>query len=128
MATALELTREEWEPYIQGMARRTAPAGPSPHKQQERQALLRRVRQAAEQLKQQFGVSRVILFGSLAHTAWFVDDSDVDLAVDGLAPADYWKAWQLVEAVVEVRPVDLVDYQTASDSLRAAIDRSGIEL
>lgn len=127
MPTALELSREEWEPYIQGSARRPAPVV-LPQESQQREQILEYVRLAAAQLKQQFGVRRVILFGSLAHIAWLDDDSDVDLAVDGLAPADFWDAWRLVEKIIQRRAVDLVDYQVASDSLRATIERTGIEL
>jgi len=35
-------------------------------------------------LKSRFGARRVVLFGSLAHAAWFAPHSDVDLAVEGL--------------------------------------------
>lgn len=128
MATALELPREEWEPYLRGWTGRAAPAALDPEAVKRREALLERVREAALALKARFGVRRVILFGSLAHEAWFIDDSDVDLAVEGLHAADFWAAWRLAEEVVAVRRVDLVDYEVASEGLRAAIDRSGVEL
>jgi predicted nucleotidyltransferase len=69
-----------------------------------------------------------VLFGSLAHAAWFVADSDVDLAVEGLAGVDYWRAWRLVEDVIGDRLVDLVEIETAGESLRQAIERYGVEL
>ena len=87
-----------------------------------------RVRQAAGMLKAQFGVRRVILFGSLAHTTWFPRESDVDLAIEGLACDDYWRAWRAVEDVVADREVDLIEIETATDSLRGAIERHGVEL
>jgi predicted nucleotidyltransferase len=89
---------------------------------------MRRVRQAADALKARFGVRRVVLFGSLAHEAWFVPDSDVDLAVMGLRTEDYWRAWRLAEDIIADRPVDLIDVETAVDSLRRAIERHGVEL
>lgn len=128
MPTALELTREEWESYLRDGVRRAAPAAPDPGAVKQREALLERVRKAAAQLKARFGVRRVVLFGSLAHEAWFLDDSDVDLAVEGLRSADFWAAWRLAEEVIAVRRVDLVDYEAASDGLRAAIDRHGVEM
>jgi predicted nucleotidyltransferase len=128
MPTALELTREEWETYLRGWTGRAAPATLDPEAVKRREALLERVREAALALKARFGVRRVILFGSLAHEAWFMDDSDVDLAVEGLRAADFWAAWRLAEEVVAVRRVDLVDYEVASEGLRGAIDRSGVEL
>jgi predicted nucleotidyltransferase len=94
----------------------------------EREQLLHRVRQAAAALKARFDVHRVVLFGSLAHEAWFVPDSDVDLAVEGLPSKDYWRAWRLVEDMIIERPVDLIDMETATASLRRAIERYGVEL
>jgi len=79
-------------------------------------------------LKARFGVRRVVLFGSLAHAAWFVPDSDVDLAVEGLVDGDYWEAWRLVEEVIGDRPVDLIEIERAGESLRRAIERYGVEL
>jgi len=87
-----------------------------------------RVREAAEALKARFDVRRVVLFGSLAHEAWFVPDSDVDLAVEGLASDDYWRAWRLVEEIIGDRLVDLIEIETAGESLRRAIERYGVEL
>ncbi|MFQ3631065.1 nucleotidyltransferase family protein [Roseiflexus sp.] len=45
----------------------------------------------AVMLRETFGATRVILFGSLA-TERFSARSDIDLAVEGLAPADYFPA------------------------------------
>ena len=94
----------------------------------ERARLLARVREAAAVLKARFGVRRVVLFGSLAHGAWFVPDSDVDLAVEGLASIDYWRAWRLVEEIIGDRLVDLIEIEKAGESLRRAIECYGIEL
>jgi predicted nucleotidyltransferase len=69
-----------------------------------------------------------VLFGSLAHEAWFAPDSDVDLAVEGLASDDYWRAWRLAEEIIGDRLVDLIEIETAGESLRRAIERYGIEL
>jgi predicted nucleotidyltransferase len=100
----------------------------SPEERRERDRLLMRVRQAAGMLKAQFGVRRVILFGSLAHTSWFSRESDVDLAIEGLTSDVYWRAWRAVEDIIADREVDLVEIETAKDSLRGAIERHGIEL
>ena len=128
MPTALELSREEWKRYRGGLTRRAARVGLAESEHAEREQLLHRVRQAAAALKARFDVRRVVLFGSLAHEAWFVSDSDVDLAVEGLRAKDYWRAWRLVEDIVADRPVDLIDMKTATDSLHRAIERQGVEL
>ena len=128
MPTALDLTREEWKSYLEAARRRPAPAGLTPAEQHERERLLDRIREAATVLKTRFGARRVILFGSLAHAAWSTPDSDVDLAVEGLVGEDYWRAWRVLEAIIEDRPVDLIETEMAGESLRRAIQRHGVEL
>jgi predicted nucleotidyltransferase len=86
------------------------------------------VRRAAEALKARFNVRRVLLFGSLAHEAWYASDSDVDLAVQGLSAHDYWRAWGVIEDIITERSVDLVDLDAAPASLRRSIERDGVEL
>ncbi len=103
MPTALELPRDQWTPYLDAARRRPLPKGMSPEECRERDRLLMRVRQAAGMLKAQFGVRRVILFGSLAHTSWFSRESDVDLAIEGLTSDVYWRAWRAVEDVIADR-------------------------
>ncbi len=126
MPTALELAREGWKPFLEA-ARHRRPM-PVQEEHPERQRLLSRVGQVAEALKTCFGVRRVILFGSLAHGAWFAPDSDVDLVVEGLAEEAYWEAWRLAEEIIGDRPVDLIEWETAGESLRRAIERYGVEL
>ena len=128
MPTALELTREGWKSYLEAVRHRPASPEPTPAERRERERLLARIREAATALKTRFGVRRVVLFGSLAHEAWFVPDSDVDLAVEGLAGDDYWEAWRLVEEVIGDRLVDLIEIEMAGESLRRAIERYGVEL
>lgn len=128
MPTALELTREEWRPYLVAARGHLSPTASPAYDHPGRQHLLLRIKEAVIVLKQRFGVRRVVLFGSVAHPAWFTSDSDVDLAVEGLAPADFWEAWRVVEDIVADRPVDLVEVETARPSLIKAIERYGIEL
>lgn len=128
MPTALELSREGWKHYMEAASRRLEPVAVRPEVEETRKQLLTRVHKAAAALKSRFAVRRVVVFGSLAHAAWFVSDSDVDLAVEGLAPKDYWQAWKMVEEIISDRSVDLVEIEAARESLRQAIERDGIEL
>ncbi len=128
MATARDLTREEWKRY-RGPASHGAEAPELTREEQEaRERLLARVRAAAALLKTRYAVRRVILFGSLAHGAWFTPDSDVDLVVEGLAGTDYWQAWKRVEEVLSDCPVDLIEIEGVGESLRRAIERYGVDL
>jgi len=100
----------------------------TPAEQRERERLLDRIREASTAVKTRFGARRVVLFGSLAHAAWFTVDSDIDLGVEGLADDAYWQAWRLVEEIIGDRSVDLIEIETAGESLKRAIERYGIEL
>src|SRR5574341_1743645 len=128
MPTALELTREEWQPYIEAARRRPPPPGPTPAEERERTQLMARVQEVSAALKARFGVRRVMVFGSLANPDWFSPDSDVDLAVEGLAVEHFWAAWRLAEEIIADRPVDLIEIETAQASLLQAIQRYGIEV
>ena len=128
MPTALELNREEWRTYIRPAQARAEPPEVKPDEAEVYDRLLARLRRASEALKRQFGVRRVVLFGSLAHPGWFIPDSDADIAIEGLNPKDYWEAWRLVEEIIDDRPVDFIEMERASDSLRRSIERHGIEL
>ena len=128
MPTALELTREEWQLYIDAARQRPIPPKPSPVQQHQRERLMARVREVSDALKARFGVRRVLVFGSLVKAEWFGPDSDVDLAVEGLAPEDFWEAWRVAEEIIAERPVDLVEIETAKESVSQAIHRYGVEL
>lgn len=128
MATALELSRERWQDYVEAARQRPQAPALTPTEHRARQQLLQTAHQAATLLKTRFYVRRVVLFGSLAHQAWFSLDSDVDLAVEGLQGRSYWEAWRAVEDLFADCAVDLIEIEAAAPSLRQAIERHGIEL
>ena len=108
MPTALELTHEEQKFYLEAVSRQPAAPELTPEEHRSREQLLERVRRAAAVLKHRFHARRVLLFGSLAHAAWFTAGSDVDLAVEGLDSKDFWKDWVTVEEIIGNRPVYLI--------------------
>ena len=64
-----------------------------------------RARRIARSLRERFGGRvKVFLFGSLTDPDRFAHDSDIDLAVEGLSPTEYWDAWALAEEGREVLP------------------------
>ena len=128
MSTALELTRTGWQHYLEGARRRPKLPAPLPSVQKERERLLALVRRAASELKIRFSVRRVFLIGSLVQEACFSSHSDVDLAVEGLAGDEYWEAWRMIEEMIADRPVDLIDMETAGESMLRTIHRYGMEL
>jgi predicted nucleotidyltransferase len=128
MATAADLTAEDLKRYREAARRRAASRTLTPADAAARDDLLKRVRRAAAILKTRYGAKRVVLFGSLAHGAWPFVDSDVDLAVEGLPDDVIWQAWRAVEEIIGDRSVDLVEVETARESLRSAIERHGVPL
>ncbi len=85
-------------------------------------------RVAARLLKKRFGARRVIVYGSLAHGAWFHRRSDIDLAVEGIKPGKFFRAWAMLDRLDSPFEIDLTDYALAPARLRAVIDQEGIEL
>jgi uncharacterized protein len=129
MPTALDLTREERQTYIDSARLRPPQRSLTARDDQtERDRLLARIREAAKALKSRFGAKRVVLFGSLTSIEWFTPDSDVDLAVEGVKTSDYWKAWRLTEDIIGDRLVDFIELETAGESLKKTVERSGVEL
>lgn len=87
--------------------------------EQRRAAGMTIAQQAAQLLKTEFQVDRVVVFGSLL-SATFHESSDLDLAVWGLSPHHYFQA---VGRLLGLSPfaVDLVEAESARPELLAAI-------
>ena len=126
MLTQLELSPEKLAIYRTTIQRR---------RQQERAEINRRrekawqaAREAAHLLREQFNVSRVVVFGSLTRESGFTRWSDVDIAAWGIAPEDTFRAIGAVMDLGTEVPVNLVDVNTVRPSLLAVIERDGIEL
>jgi predicted nucleotidyltransferase len=96
--------------------------------EERREQALAVARQAARILKEDFGVARVLLFGSLATESWFHVRSDVDLAVEGLKQEDFWRADSRLEQISNGFEIDLVDLRTAPPRLAQAIRGHGIAI
>lgn len=77
-------------------------------------------------LKEHFGASRVVVFGSLAHGDCFTPWSDIDMAVWGLRPEDTLRALGAAMDMGTPIPVDLVDISTCRPALRAVIELEGV--
>src|SRR5262245_58409642 len=83
-------------------------------------------RQAAEALRQQFAVSRVVVFGSLVHPGCFTPWSDVDIAAWGLQPSETFRAIGVAMDISSEIPINLVDIGACRDSLRHVIEQEGV--
>lgn len=81
-------------------------------------------------LKARYRAKRVVVFGSLVRESVFTPWSDIDLAVWGLSPEDYFDAVgeAMERGLDEGVSVDVVDMGTSPPSLREVIEREGVEL
>lgn len=85
-------------------------------------------RKAAALLKEKYGASEVLVFGSLAHGTWFSRWSDVDLAVRGIPDERYYAAVAAITGLSREFKVDLVDLDDCLLSLRQVVAREGIAI
>jgi predicted nucleotidyltransferase len=67
-------------------------------------------------------------FGSLVHEGCFTPWSDVDIAAWGIPLEDTFRAIGVVMDMSSEIEVNLVDVAACSPSLRAMIEREGVEL
>lgn len=82
----------------------------------------------ANMLKKEYGASHVILFGSLAHSAWFTPRSDVDIYVEGIPVSAFFKAEADAQAIGQDFKVDIVDSGDCPPEMIAKIKQEGMEL
>ncbi len=118
-------------PEVMAGYRRTALAREAARQQEaqcRRQAAWSVARQAARVLKEAFGATQVIAFGSLVHGAWFGPRSDIDLAVEGVPAETFWRAWCTLDRLDPAFEIDLVAIESAPERLRDEILRQGIAL
>ncbi len=93
----------------------------------ERQQLgLEVARECARILKEEFGATRVVLFGSMLNPERMWWGSDIDLAVWGLPEKDFFKAGAAIERGHGFS-IDLVEVQHARPHILNAIEQ-GMEL
>ncbi|MEP7199655.1 MAG: nucleotidyltransferase domain-containing protein [Chloroflexota bacterium] len=79
-------------------------------------------------LREQFGAHDVIAFGSLVGQGIFDEHSDIDLAVTGIAPQKFFRAWADAARVTDEFELDLVDLADCAPALREKIRAEGAPL
>jgi predicted nucleotidyltransferase len=83
------------------------------------------VRRAATILRKQFGVKKVVLFGSAVSASLFHSHSDVDIAVWELSGSAYYRAVGILQSLDPEIEVDLIAFEDASPALQEVIRRDG---
>jgi len=82
---------------------------------------------AAALLREEYGATRVLLYGSLAH-GHFHERSDVDLLVWGVPYEAFFHAWFEAEGACPGFALSLVQAEGAAEALVADAERYGIPL
>ena len=124
--TAKDLTPEEIREYQKFLTKR---------EEKKKEYLLQRyqeawsvAKEAAKLLYNKYRAKKIVVFGSLKDPFYFNKWSDIDLAVCGMPPADFYKAVAFASGFSSVWKVDLVDVDDCSEALREVILKEGIEL
>jgi predicted nucleotidyltransferase len=98
-------------------------AGPEATEKRREQALAA-AEVCAKVLTERFGARRVILFGSLAGQGAWHARSDIDLAVEGLAPSEFFSAYSVCRDLLpRGLELDLVPLEKAHPEMRARLLR-----
>jgi predicted nucleotidyltransferase len=87
----------------------------------------RDARQIAEQLVNEFGARRVILFGSVARQRALRPNSDIDLLVDGMPLDNFYRLVGDLRSS-EGRAIDLIRLENVGESFRKIIELEGVVL
>ncbi len=126
--TALELTAQEWQAYRPGAVHVARGRLAEARIEKRRRQAWRVARQAAQLLRREFGASKVVVFGSLAHDAEFSPWSDIDLAAWGIPSDRFYRAVATVTGLSPDFKVDLLELETCKPALRQVVEQEGIEL
>lgn len=70
-------------------------------------------------LRERFSATRIMLFGSSLHPHWYSTTSDIDLAVWGIAPSQFYTAVAHCQDQDSAFSVDLIDMSDCPSSLPA---------
>ena len=118
--TALVLSRKEWQAYRPGSK---VVEKLDPERWDRAWGV---ARTAADLLRERFGATHVVVFGSLAREEWFTRWSDIDLAAWGIPPDAFFRAVAAVTGLSAEFKVDLVDPHDCRPEMRRVIEREGV--
>ena len=82
----------------------------------------------AAMLYEEFGATKVAIFGSLAEQGWFSKWSDIDVAVWGIPNENYLRASSKASNISGLFKVDLVDFESSNGLIRERIQNQLISI
>ncbi len=125
MTTTLTIPPDKLAGYLRGAREREAARQAA--MAERREMALAAAKRAAAVLKEQFDATRVVVFGSLVQGR-FDEASDIDMVVEGIAPAAFFRAWSQAAREARGFELDLVPLEDARPWVPAVLAASGIEL
>lgn len=120
--TALEMDPAEWRQYRPFRVGKEEPPLSARANEARREASA-----LARELRSRYRAQRVVLFGSLARGG-FSGRSDIDLAVWGIPPGEFYRAVAYASGFSRIWAVDLVDGEDCPETLQREIEREGVAL
>ena len=94
------------------------------------EALLQRAwktaHQIADMLYQDFGATRVAVFGSLAERDWFTQFSDIDIVAWGISMDAYWDVYGKVVYFDATFNIDFVTFEETKGLFRERVQRQAV--
>ena len=118
------LTPEKKQKYIKGWLQREK--NKKMKLKQKKEKAMKKAKKISTRLKTKYGITRVILFGSLAENK-FWEHSDIDLAVTDLSEEKYLEAFGEATDIASPFKVDVIIIEKAPELLIKKINR-GIEI
>ncbi len=85
-------------------------------------------RKAAQVLREQYHVKRVVVFGSLLHENCFTEWSDIDIAAWGISSEQTFRAMGRVMDLDSTFEINLVDVNACPPELLKTIEKEGVDL
>ncbi len=89
---------------------------------------IEKARQAAQFLKEQYRVKRVLLFGSLVNSTYLHSMTDIDLMVEGLEEESFLAAGAQAWKITTPYHVDIIPFEKADKQILERAEEEGIEL
>ena len=120
--TALELSPLEWKNY--SLPQRSV----NPEVSLRWEEAWRLIPELARLLREEFGATRILVFGSAVRADYFSEESDIDIAAWGIPIAQYLSAVLAVNEFHHDFKVDLLDPTLCRLTLRERIEVEGIEV
>ena len=120
--TALELTPLEWKNY--SLPQRSV----EPEVKLRWKEAWQLIPELARLLREEFGATQILVFGSAVNADYFSAESDIDIAAWGIPIAQYLSAVLAVNEFHDDFKVDLLDPTLCRLALQKRIEEEGIEV